>query len=117
MNGASALLPAVLALPLVGAILVMLLPKDEDGLARGVAYIDRISRQPRELRAKAVALCASTLESTRILLNSGEGFCNSSGALGRYLMDHVSGGATGRLPIREQSKWTGAPRRPIPPRA
>lgn len=37
MNGASALLPAVLALPLVGAILVMLLPKDEDGLARGVA--------------------------------------------------------------------------------
>ncbi len=37
MNGASALLPAVLALPLIGAILVMLLPKDEDGLARGVA--------------------------------------------------------------------------------
>ena len=37
MNGASALLPALLALPLVGAILVMLLPKDEDGLARGVS--------------------------------------------------------------------------------
>ncbi len=37
MNGASALLPALLAVPLVGAILVMLLPKDEDGLARGVA--------------------------------------------------------------------------------
>ena len=37
MNGASALLPALLAVPLVGAILVMLLPKDEDGLARGVS--------------------------------------------------------------------------------
>ncbi|MDA0206182.1 MAG: GMC family oxidoreductase [Acidobacteria bacterium] len=82
------------------------------GLARGVAYFDRVSRQPRELRAKAIALCASSLESTRILLNSGEGFCNSSGALGRYLMDHISGGATGKLPIREESKWLGAPRRP-----
>jgi choline dehydrogenase-like flavoprotein len=82
------------------------------GLARGVAYFDRVSRQPRELRAKAIALCASALESTRILLNSGDGFCNSSGALGRYLMDHVSGGATGKLPIKEHAKWLGAPRRP-----
>ncbi len=37
MTGASALLPALLALPLFGAILVMLLPKDEPGLARGVS--------------------------------------------------------------------------------
>lgn len=37
MNGASALLPVLLAVPLLGAILVMLLPKDEDGLARGVS--------------------------------------------------------------------------------
>ncbi len=37
MNGASALLPALLVLPLIGAVLVMLLPKDEAGLARGVA--------------------------------------------------------------------------------
>lgn len=37
MTGASALLPALLALPLIGAILVMLLPKDEPGLARGVS--------------------------------------------------------------------------------
>jgi NADH-quinone oxidoreductase subunit M len=37
MNGASALLPALLAVPLVGAILLMLLPKEEAGLSRGVA--------------------------------------------------------------------------------
>ncbi len=37
MTGASALLPALLALPLIGAILVMLLPKEEPGLARGVS--------------------------------------------------------------------------------
>lgn len=82
------------------------------GLARGVAYIDRLTRQPREIRAKAVTLCASTLESTRILLNSGEGFCNSSGALGRYLMDHVTANTSSRLPIKEQAVWAGAPVRP-----
>jgi choline dehydrogenase-like flavoprotein len=82
------------------------------GLARGVAYIDRLTRQPRELRAKAVTLCASTLESTRILLNSGDGFCNSSGALGRYLMDHVTANTSSRLPIKEQAVWAGAPVRP-----
>ena len=87
-------------------------PDANTGLARGVAYIDRVTRQPREIRAKAVTLCASTLESTRILLNSGEGFCNSSGALGRYLMDHVTANTSGRLPIKEQAVWAGAPVRP-----
>jgi choline dehydrogenase-like flavoprotein len=82
------------------------------GSARGVAYIDRLTRQHREIRAKLVTLCASTLESTRILLNSGEGYCNSSGALGRYLMDHVTANLTGMLPIKEQTAWAGAPIRP-----
>ncbi len=42
------------------------------GLANGVAYFERDTRAPREVRAKVVVLCASTLESTRLLLNSGE---------------------------------------------
>jgi choline dehydrogenase-like flavoprotein len=84
----------------------------DTGLAQGVTYIDRSTRQSRQIRAKTVQLCASTLESTRILLNSGEGFCNSSGTLGRYLMDHLSAGMSGVLPIKEQHKWTGAPQRP-----
>lgn len=37
MNSASALLPALLGIPVLGAIFVMLLPKDEPGLARGVS--------------------------------------------------------------------------------
>lgn len=66
----------------------------KDGKAVGVAYIDRDTRASREVRAKLVILCASTLESTRLLLNSN--ICNSSGVLGRYLMDHIwGGGATG----------------------
>ncbi|MBL8174072.1 MAG: GMC family oxidoreductase [Bryobacterales bacterium] len=90
----------------VGSHIVM-----KDGKAAGVAYIDRTSRQPREASAKIVVLCASTLESTRLLLNSG--ICNSSGALGKYLMDHIyQGGASGIMPQLEAKPWAGMPRRP-----
>src|SRR5690606_3795307 len=43
----------------------------KDGKATGVAYVDRETRMPREVKAKIIVLCASTLESTRILMNSG----------------------------------------------
>lgn len=84
----------------------------DTGLASGVAYFDRLTRAPREIRAKVVVLSASTLESTRILLHSGKDFCNSSGALGRYAMDHMYGGVSGILPVGEDRKWVGPPRRP-----
>ena len=85
------------------------------GLASGVAYLERATRTPREIRAKVVVLCASTLESTRILLNSAPGgLANSSGVLGHYLMDHIYGaGISGRMPQIKQAKpWDGPPRRP-----
>jgi choline dehydrogenase-like flavoprotein len=62
----------------------------KEGKAIGVAYVDRATQASREVRAKLVMLCASALESTRLLLNSN--ICNSSGVLGRYLMDHIWGG-------------------------
>jgi choline dehydrogenase-like flavoprotein len=83
----------------------------KDGKAAGVAYIDRTSRQPREVQARYVMLCASTLESTRLLMNSGIG--SSSDAIGRYLMDHIyQGGAAGTMPMIEAKPWAGMPRRP-----
>ncbi|MBI1788040.1 MAG: GMC family oxidoreductase [Acidobacteria bacterium] len=83
----------------------------KDGKAAAVAYIDRLTREPREARAKVIVLCASTMESTRLLLNSG--ICNSSGVLGRYLMDHIyMGGAVGEMPQLESKPWAGPPRRP-----
>lgn len=84
------------------------------GKASGVAYIDRTSRSPRELKSKVVVLCASTLESTRLLLNSAPGgLGNSSGALGHYLMDHIyGGGAAGEMPMLKANPWYGPPRRP-----
>jgi glucoside 3-dehydrogenase (cytochrome c) catalytic subunit len=73
--------------------------------AKGVLYIDRNTREPREVFGRVVVLCAQALESARILLNSrnsqyANGLANSSGALGHYLMDHlwVAGGARGEFP-------------------
>ena len=83
----------------------------KDGKAAGIAYIDRTTREPREVRAKVVVLCASTLESTRLLLNSS--ICNSSGVLGKYVMDHIyGGGAAGEMPISEAAPWAGPPEAP-----
>ena len=84
------------------------------GMANGVAYIERESRRAQEIRAKVVVLCASTLESTRIMLNSADGgLGNSSGALGHYLMDHLSVGATAILPFESGDRvWEGPPRSP-----
>ena len=85
------------------------------GKAAGVAYLDRTTRVPREIRGKVVLLCASTLESTRLMMHSadyGLDF-NSSGMLGHYLMDHIyQGGAAGRMPELEAKPWVGPPDRP-----
>lgn len=66
------------------------------GRATGVRVIDADTHDHGEHRARAIFLAASALESTRILLNSTsadfpEGLANSSGVLGRFLMDHTMG--------------------------
>ena len=64
------------------------------GKAKGVAFIDQLTKKAYEVYGKVIVLCASTIESTRLLLNSasrqhGESLANSSGVLGHYLMDHT----------------------------
>jgi choline dehydrogenase-like flavoprotein len=77
--------------------------------ARSVAFVDRVTRQEGELDARVIVLCASTIESTRLLLNSATpdhpgGLANSSGALGHYLMDHTYGiGIDGIAPQRSRN--------------
>jgi choline dehydrogenase-like flavoprotein len=86
--------------------------------ARGILYIDRNTREAREIEANAVVLAAQALESVRILLNSAtrqypNGLANSSGVLGRYLMDHITGsGATGEFPELATKPTLGGPHRP-----
>ena len=87
--------------------------------AAGVRVIDSETMETREYFAKVVFLCASTLGSTQVLLNSTSpsfptGLANSSGVLGHYLMDHLYGaGATGRIEGFEGDFYSG--RRPTAP--
>ena len=68
------------------------------GRATGVRVIDGQTKHALEFQARLIFLCASTIESARILLNSGNGFANSSGQVGKNLMDHImGGGANGRM--------------------
>ena len=73
---------------------------NEENLADGVTYYDKTTGSSTQAKAKVVVLCASTLASTRILLNSAEGgLANSSDVLGRYVMDHIyATGVRGVLP-------------------
>ncbi len=59
------------------------------GLANGAHFIDRHSRREMHVKARVVVLAAGTLESTRLLLNSG--IANSSGVMGHYLHDQIYG--------------------------
>lgn len=84
--------------------------------ASGVRVIDANTHDAQEFTAKIIFLCASTLGTTQILLNSSSprfsgGLANSSGVLGHYLMDHTyESGAYGTFPGFEDKYYSG--RRP-----
>jgi choline dehydrogenase-like flavoprotein len=77
-----------------------------DGRASGVSFIDRRTGKQRHASARVVVLAASACESVRILLNSRsaqfpQGLANSSGKVGRYLMDTVGSTVQGQVPLLE----------------
>jgi choline dehydrogenase-like flavoprotein len=81
--------------------------------ATGVRVIDALTMQPLEFQARVIFVCASALESARILLNSktarySTGLGNSSGQLGKNVMDHAFGaGASGMIPGMEDQAYFG----------
>ncbi len=104
----SSSLPAALAtgkLTLKANSLVHNVEYDADSRrATGVNVIDTQSLEKSHYSAKMIVMCASTVGSAHILLNSKSetfptGLANHSGALGHYLMDHVMGlSAAGVMP-------------------
>ncbi len=74
-----------------------------DGLATGVSYIDKESRKEVQVRGKVIVLAASSCETARLLLNSRStrfpnGLANSSGMVGKYIMDTVMSNVSGFVP-------------------
>ena len=84
--------------------------------AKGVRIVDALTKEVIEFNAKVIFICASSMGSTAILLNSisnrfPNGLGNDSGELGHNIMDHQLGsGASGSYEGFEDRYYTG--RRP-----
>jgi len=81
------------------AVAEKLIVDSKSGQVKSLQYIDAKSGERKEVKAKKFFLCASAFNSVKILLNSKSelnpnGLGNSSGNLGRYIMDHIEGAYT-----------------------
>ncbi len=79
---------------------------DSSGKATGVTYIDKVRKQEHHASARVIVLAASACETARLLLNSKSnhfpnGLANSSGLVGKYIMDTVGAGWGGQIPLLE----------------
>ena len=76
------------------------------GLADGVIFIDKTTGTECRAKARVVVLGASSCESVRVMLNSKSirfphGLANTSGLLGKYIMDTVAASMSGQIPLME----------------
>ena len=76
---------------------------ERPGKAVAVTYIDKTTGAEAQVGCRTVVLAASACESARLLLNSKssrhpQGLANSSGKVGRYLMDTVGYSASASVP-------------------
>jgi choline dehydrogenase-like flavoprotein len=98
------------------SIVAEVLYDDTTQKAKGVRVVDALSKECLEFNAKVIFICASSMASTAILLNSKSnrfpnGLGNDSGELGHNIMDHQLGsGASGSYEGFEDQYYTG--RRP-----
>jgi choline dehydrogenase-like flavoprotein len=94
---------------------------DGSGRANGIVWIDQQSGTTEQVYAPLIFVCASTLESTRLLLlsrsvQSPHGLGAASGVLGCGLMDHITVSVMGLAPPlkpgddREQGRCLYLPR-------
>ncbi len=98
-----------------GATVSHLIPGGRAGAAGGVLYLDAATGTAQAARAGLIVLCASTIETVRILLTTRQEHpelpVSESDCLGRYLMDHVTLGAMIEMdgvPYERPAPFTGA---------
>ena len=85
---------------------------EKRGKATGVRVIDAQTKETTEYYANIIFLCASTLPSAQIMLNSTSasfpnGIGNSSGMLGHHLMDHYFVSVKGKVDGFEDGYYNG----------
>ena len=80
---------------------------DGSGNVNGLVYIDKRTGDEERVRCRVLIVAASACESARLLLNSRtndhpNGIANSSGVVGRNLMDTVGFGMSAHVPALEE---------------
>ncbi len=83
--------------------MVKMVTTDDNGKVTGVSYIDKKTGTEHQLKARVVILAASACESARLLLNSKsakhpQGLANSSGQVGKNLMDSTGANIGAMVP-------------------
>ncbi|HEV7137298.1 MAG TPA: GMC family oxidoreductase [Steroidobacteraceae bacterium] len=78
----------------------------KNGRANGVRFVDATTGRHEHVTGRVVVLGASAYESARILLNSKSGqypngLANSSGLVGRYILDTVGSSVSAQIPLLE----------------
>jgi len=102
-------LPPALAtgnLDIITDAMVRSVETDSTGRATGVRFFEKTTGRDYTVKARVIVLAASSMESVRILLNSrsprhSQGLGNSSGLLGKYIMDSVGTNLAGQVPALE----------------
>lgn len=94
------------------AVVTRLLLSDDGKCALGVEIVDRETKHRTTVQGRMVLLAASSLETVRILLNTphtghSQGVGNSSGLLGRGVMDSVHTQVIARIPSLSEFAGTG----------
>lgn len=96
---------------------------EKSKLVKGVNVVDNETLETREYYGNMVFMCASTLGTTQVMLNSTSsafpnGIANSSGVLGHYLMDHIyNSSASGTFEGFDDDYYSGnRPTGPVIPR-
>jgi choline dehydrogenase-like flavoprotein len=95
------------------SIVYELIYDEQKSKVTGVKVLDSETGETIEYFAKVIFLCASTMGSTFIMMNSisnrfPNGFGNDSGELGHNIMDHHLGvGASGEMPGFEDQYYSG----------
>lgn len=101
------------------AVVREVLTDPKTGKATGVEFVDRLSKTSFTVKGRIIMLCASPIESVRLMLNSTSGkhprgLGNSSGQLGKCFMDQVPSILMGTVPGKQGTQVDDSPLQPDP---
>ena len=93
-------------LDIITNVMARIVETTSSGKATAINFIDKTTGRDYSVKGRVIALAASALESVRIMMNSQsfhhpDGIANSTGLLGKYIMDTTGARVNGQIPALE----------------